>query len=94
MSVPHATRVGETERRTIDDPDSAVAAWHLTMPDGTVLLTINAAILGAPGTEHYIDSWYRLDARVRGRRFGVLPVARLWQNDAVRFATHRHAEAV
>jgi hypothetical protein len=77
MSVSHAARVRGTERRFVDDPDSAVAAWHLGMPDGSVLLTINLAMSAMPGAREYTESWFRLQALARGRPFAIMPVAEL-----------------
>jgi hypothetical protein len=92
MSVSHAARVRGAERRLVDEPDSAVAAWHVKMPGGAVLLTLNVAQLGCPGALEWAESWFRLDALARGRPYGVLHV-----DDVVRFGPylvgHRHEVA-
>lgn len=73
MAAPQTAPRPVVERRMVHDPDSAVAAWLLMLPDGTVILTINRVAFAEIGAAEAIESWRRL-VSARGRSFSVLPL--------------------
>ena len=61
-------------------PSPVVAAWFLGMSDGRVLFAVNSTAADIPGVSHYVETWFRLNALVRVRPFGVLLTAEAVQN--------------
>lgn len=80
---------GFIERRAISTQTPTVAAWFLGMTDGRVLFVVNTMGGDTPGWAHYVESWFRLNALVRIRPFGVLLAAEVAQGAPV-LDTHTH----
>ena len=65
------------EMVSVNRPGSPVAAWFLRRPCGALCLTVNEALMGAPGAREWVTSWFRLHEWAQGRPFGVLSATEL-----------------
>lgn len=71
------------ERWTTCNALSPVAAWFLRRSDGRLRLSVNQAHCETHGACHYAESWFRLNAIVRGRAFGVLLATEILETAAL-----------